>query len=272
MLLCSHHWFRLHLFTVVAALSLGTACAPATAKATRLTSQQCQTMQQRNTISTANPVPCKRLMQVSFSYIDFAGKRHEDGLIVVLDALAPQVQKIFDELLVLSFPLQQAKPLESYQGDDQAAMQANNTSAFNGRQLTGGSRWSIHAYGAAIDINPRQNPYLSKNTDTHTTLLPPTAGDYVRRTPLRPGMAESIRDIFFKHGFLIWGGHWHQPIDYQHFEIASRTFIMQLLTLPPQAARAAFQSYVDSYATCLADKDSALQARHHDICAAQSRR
>lgn len=242
-----------------------------------LTSQQCRSMQQHDTISSANPVPCTRLMQVTFSYVDFAGRRHDDGRVVVLDAIAPQVQAIFDALLARGFPIQQARPLEDYDGDDEAAMRANNTSAFNGRPITGGGGWSKHAYGVAIDINPRQNPYLSKPAGKAPILLPPDAGAYRTRTPLRAGMAESVRDIFFRHGFLIWGGHWRQPIDYQHFEIGSRQLINELLALSPSAAQAAFRSYAMSYTNCLAangvtDPDAVVAATLADACARQSKR
>ena len=39
-------------------------------------------------------------------------------------------------------------------------MEANNTSAFNYREITGGGRLSNHAYGRAIDINILLNPYI----------------------------------------------------------------------------------------------------------------
>jgi len=230
---------------------------------TPLTPQQCQRMQEKKTIRTDNPVPCERLTQVSFAYSDFHGKRHENGLMVVLDALAPQVQQIFDTLLARGFALQQAVPMENFAGDDQASMQANNSSAFNGRAITGGNEWSKHAYGVAIDINPRQNPYRS-----HNSLLPAAGAAYAVRTPLRPGMAENVKDVFFRHGFLVWGGNWHEPTDYQHFEIGSRAFIATLLALPPSSARQLFTAYAASYSSCR----QANPGNSADACARQSRR
>jgi hypothetical protein len=223
-------------------------------------------MRTGNTLRNDNPVGCERLVQVTFSYIDFQGRRHEDGKVVVLDVVASQVQAIFDELLVRAFPLQQARLMEDYRGDDEAAMLDNNTSAFNGRPITGGSGWSKHAYGVAIDINPLQNPYLSKTANHPPLLLPPTAATYVTRTPARQGMAEDVREVFFQHGFLIWGGNWHEPIDYQHFEIGSRAFIAELLALPPLAARRTFDDYAASYRVCRTGGASA------STCAAQSKR
>ncbi len=241
--------------------------ANAGAAVTPLSQQQCTAMQQRDVLSAANPVPCQRLAQVTFRYHDFNGKLRDDGLIVVLDAVAPQVQDIFDALAAQGFPLRQARPMEAFGGDDIASMTANNTSAFNGRPITGGNAWSKHAYGVAIDINPLQNPYISSQHGKQEIL--PAGSTASRRAPQRSGMAEAVRNIFFRHGFLIWGGDWKQPIDYQHFEIGSRKFIAQLLNMTPAAAKAAFASYANQYRTCmLLHNDDNDQA---PVCAAQVR-
>src|SRR5262245_24225805 len=50
----------------------------------------------------------------------------------------------------------------TYRGSDDASMAADNTSAFNCRRAVGSATgsWSMHAYGLAVDVNPRENPYL----------------------------------------------------------------------------------------------------------------
>src|ERR687891_28556 len=48
-----------------------------------------------------------------------------------------------------------------YGADDRRSMKADNTSAFNCRFVAGTTRWSMHAYGKAIDLNPIENPYVS---------------------------------------------------------------------------------------------------------------
>ncbi len=51
--------------------------------------------------------------------------------------------------------------VDTYRGDDDRSMAANNTSAFNCWEVTGQPGvWSEHSYGRAIDINPVQNPYV----------------------------------------------------------------------------------------------------------------
>ena len=46
--------------------------------------------------------------------------------------------------------------VDDYGGDDKAAMAANVTSGFNCRFVDGTDRWSNHAFGLAVDINPLQ--------------------------------------------------------------------------------------------------------------------
>ncbi len=231
-------------------------------------------MRENQVVSAANPVPCEHLSLVTFSYRDFQGRRHDDGNMVVLDAVAPQVQAIFAELLERNFPLQRAQPMEVYRGDDEASMDHNNSSAFNGRPITGGGAWSKHAYGVAIDINPLQNPYIGKDAAGQVMVLPAAAGAYASRKA-RPGMAEQVLEIFFRHGFLIWGGYWKQPIDYQHFEVGSRDFIARLVALPKDAARAEFASYAQGYGACMQRSDIVAmpsQAVRRKACAGLSKR
>jgi hypothetical protein len=93
-------------------------------------------------------------------------------------------------------------------------MTDNNTSAFNCRRVTNGTSWSQHSYGTAIDINPRQNPYVNG-----TTVLPENARRWVDRTPGRRGMI--ARDgpavAAFSTARWAWGGDYRSLKDYQHF-------------------------------------------------------
>lgn len=271
---CFPPWFRrFHLSLLLGICGLA-GSGIALAGVTPLTSRQCALMQENQVLSATNPVPCERLALVSFSYRDFSGKLHDDGSVVVLDAVAPQVQEIFNELLERKFPLQRAQPMEVYHGDDEASMDHNNSSAFNGRPITGGGAWSKHAYGVAIDINPVQNPYIGKDASGQTMMLPSAAGAYVSRK-VRPGMSEQVLEVFFRHGFLIWGGYWKQPIDYQHFEIGSRDFIARLLALPKDQARAEFAAYAQGYGACMQRSDIVAMPNvvtRRKACAGQSKR
>jgi hypothetical protein len=263
-------------FTLLAALALAPA---AQADIVPVSPARCAEMKARHVITPANPVPCSRLSTVNFDYTDFDGATRS-GSVVVLDAVAPQVEALFGELLLRSAPLAGATPMEHFDGDDRQSMAANNTSAFNGRPMTGGGGWSKHAYGAAIDINPLQNPYVSQSGSARQEVLPPaSAAAYLQRAPLRPGMAEDLVGVFYDHGFLVWGGSWKEPIDYQHFEIGSRDFIRKLAALPSPEARAEFGRYVARYRACVrkaedatTDDDAPEDLALRDSCAARLRR
>jgi hypothetical protein len=194
-------------------------------------------MRAHHVLNAGAAVGCERLALVSFAYVGFDGREHGDGEIVVLDALAEQVLAIFAELKARRFPLYQARLMNAYEGDDDASMEANNTSAFNDRNIVGSNSVSTHAYGVAIDINPMQNPAYDRIGGVRT-LVPKSAASYAKRTPLRPGMAESVVKIFAAHGFTVWGGRFRDP-DYQHFQI-ERALAQKLVHLPPAEARRLF--------------------------------
>lgn len=216
----------------------------------------CSRMKARGVLANGAPVGCSKLAIVRFSYVDFGGQRHTDGEIMVMAAVAGHVQTIFDTLYARGFPIARAKLMEHYLGNDMAAMRDNNTSAFNHRAVTGGKRPSLHAYGLAIDINPVQNPYIELHPDGRAMFSPASGINYANRSNLRPakasrpGMAEELIDIFAQNGFLVWGGDWDAPIDYQHFQV-ERKMAERMATLTVNQARAHFTGYVQRYRTCL---------------------
>ncbi|WP_339057248.1 M15 family metallopeptidase [Candidatus Regiella endosymbiont of Tuberolachnus salignus] len=236
------------------------------------TPEECTDMQTHNVITPKNPVACDRLRRVRFEHIDFEGKT-TTGNIVVLDAVANQVEKLFSKLFELRFPIKKAVVMESYEGNDKVSMSENNTSAFNGRPITNGDGWSKHAYGVAIDLNPLQNPYISFDDEGNAQILPPASAKFfVNRNDVRPnkekraGLVEDVVEIFAQHGFMIWGGNWNYPIDYQHFEIGSQKFIDNLLSQTPDAAREAFDLYAQHYRDCIAQSREIDPVRKHVIC------
>jgi len=108
-----------------------------------------------------------------------------------------------------------------YEADDDRSMAANNTSAFNCREVTGRPGvWSEHAYGRAIDINPIQNPYVTSKGD----VLPPAGAEYVDRSRTAPGMIHEDDAVVraFRGVGWVWGGSWTSVRDYQHFSATGR--------------------------------------------------
>jgi len=216
----------------------------------------CKDMKQRHVLTSQGPVPCGRLNLVKFSYVDFEGHPHDDGEIVVMDVVANSVFNIFNTLRASNFPIAKARLMNVYDGNDDASMAENNTSAFNDRAIAGGRRLSLHAFGLAIDINPVQNPFL-KRANGALTVSPPGGAAYTNRQDRRPGMNEPIIDIFAENGFLIWGGSWTDPIDYQHFQVGQK-MAEHLARVSPGEGAKLFSGVIERYRACrqaAADKE-----------------
>ncbi len=160
------------------------------------------------------PVGPAQLREVTLSYWGFDDAPHT-GRLVVNASVVPSVITVFTSLYTQRFPIRSMRPVSEFAGSDDASMAADNTSAFNCRYAVapGTPRWSVHAYGEAIDVNTIENPYLEGGQ-----VLPPAGAAYRARSPYRPGMATSggvLVKAFAAVGWQ-WGGRWSSP-DYQHF-------------------------------------------------------
>jgi hypothetical protein len=174
-----------------------------------------QAKMQKYTWQPNCPVPLHDLVEVHLSYWGFDQQTHQ-GILIVHKKLASEVVDIFKVLYVQHFPIQRMEPMEVFKGDDNASMQANNTSAFNCRAVTGKPGvFSQHSYGSAIDINPLINPYVKGDV-----VLPAEGKAFVDRHQPSPG--KIIRNSFVYEEFIKrgwdWGGDWSSLQDYQHFE------------------------------------------------------
>jgi hypothetical protein len=163
------------------------------------------------------PVAPAQLRALRVSYWGFDGRRHVGRLVVNADATSA-VTVVFRRLYRGRFPIRRMRPADAYRGSDDASMAADNTSAFNCRYAVapGTKRWSAHAYGRAIDVNPVENPYFEGGR-----VLPPGGARYADRGRRRPGMAEGPLVAAFAAAGWGWGGRWSSP-DYQHFSADGR--------------------------------------------------
>jgi hypothetical protein len=165
------------------------------------------------------PVALRDLRLLTVVYWNFDGRRRS-GRLVVHETAASSLRTVFRKLYAARFPIRRMVPIDAYGGSDFRSIEADNTSAFNCRRATGSSRWSEHAYGRAIDVNPIENPYVENGRVYHTASTP-----YVARRPDRPGMAVpsgSLVEGFRAIGWG-WGGLWSGPVrDYQHFSVSGR--------------------------------------------------
>lgn len=164
------------------------------------------------------PLEVEGLRAVDVSHIGYDGEVHI-GRLIVAGEVAEDVVEIMSRLFEAGFPIERIEPVDVYEGDDDLSMAANNTSAFNCRPVTGGSSWSEHSYGTAIDMNPLVNPYVVGGT-----VLPPEGAAYADRSLDAPGMihdGDVVVEAFAAHGWT-WGGTWSSPKDYQHFSTSGR--------------------------------------------------
>ena len=198
----------------------------------------CAEMKAHHVLNKGAPLGC----------IGFDKRTHGDGKLVVMDALAEHVLQIFSTLRERGFPIARAQLMNKYEGNDEASMAENNTSALNVRQVAGGGSISLHAYGAAIDINPLQNPYI-KRLGARLAVSPRAGRGYMDRKNRKEGMAEPAVELFAEHGFSIWGGCWRNPTDYQHFQI-SRRLAQELARLSVKDAKARFEQHVRDSRAC----------------------
>jgi len=164
------------------------------------------------------PLSVSDLRLVRLSHWGFDG-RPRTGELVVAAAQAGAVVEVFRQLHAARFPVERIVTVEQYGADDDASMAANNTSAYNCRSTTGGTGFSEHAYGTALDVNPVQNPYVRG-----TTVLPPAGRAYLDRADVRTGMV--VRDDVVVRAFRAagwgWGGDFSSIKDYQHFSLSGR--------------------------------------------------
>jgi D-alanyl-D-alanine carboxypeptidase len=161
------------------------------------------------------PVGPASLRRVTVSYVGFDGRAHR-GELVVNRAVTSDIAAVFRRLYDVRFPIRRIRPVSAYGGSDDRSMAADNASAFNCRYAvaTGPKRWSVHAYGEAVDVNTVENPYLEGGR-----VLPPAGRAYTDRADVRPGMAVAggvLVRAFASVGWL-WGGRWSVTPDWQHF-------------------------------------------------------
>ena len=160
------------------------------------------------------PVPLSDLRLLKLRHRNFAGQVRR-GFLVVHETAAPRMLKVFRQLFDFGFRIRRMRLIDAYGADDHRSMNADNTSAFNCREVAGSPGvWSRHAYGRAIDINPVENPYVA---GSHVS--PSKGRPFARRSPRRKGMIAAggrVVRAFDSVGWE-WGGDWHGIKDFQHF-------------------------------------------------------
>jgi poly-gamma-glutamate synthesis protein (capsule biosynthesis protein) len=161
------------------------------------------------------PVPLDKLRLVEVTHWGFDGDPHR-GRLVIHRREAREIVAVMKRLFKVRYPIRRMELIDRYDADDNRSMNADNTSAFNCRFVAGTSRWSMHAYGRAIDLNPIENPYVS---GSHVS--PPAGQPYADRSRRAKGMihaGDEVVEAFAEKAGWEWGGSWPGGTrDYQHF-------------------------------------------------------
>ena len=175
-------------------------------------------LEQRDVWHAGCPVPLSDLRLLTVSHRGFRGGTR-DGQLVVNKRAARPLARVFRRLHALHFPIRHMRFEDAY--GPRRGRPRDLSGSFECREAvpspcTGGDgtgSWSMHAYGLAVDLNPRENPYLGCG-QSHD----PVARRYRDRSRHRPGMiTPRVVDAFRSIGWG-WGGAWSGDTkDYMHF-------------------------------------------------------
>jgi hypothetical protein len=167
----------------------------------------------RSTWQPSCPVAATDLRYLTMSFWGFDGRVHTGEMIVNARG-ANAVTGAFGKLFAAHFPIEEMRVTAPAELTAAPTGDGNNTTAFVCRPAVNLTRWSAHAYGLAVDVNPFCNPYTKGDL-----VLPELASSYVDRKNARPGMVfagdPTVR-AFAAIGWS-WGGTWTTPRDLQHF-------------------------------------------------------
>lgn len=167
----------------------------------------------RSTWGSDCPVSRDELAYVTISHFGFDGGFHTGELLVNADAASGLVA-VFRRLHEDRFPIEQMRVIHAEELNEPPTGDGNVTTSFVCRPAVGSTRWSQHAFGLAVDINPFHNPYSKGDL-----VLPELATAYTDRTEVRSGMVvpgDVVTDAFVDIGWG-WGGNWNTLKDWMHF-------------------------------------------------------
>ena len=172
----------------------------------------------RSTWRPGCPVGKGDLAWIRTTYWGFDRARHS-GEILVNGAVADDVVDVLRQLYRARFPIESMGIARAEDLDAPPTGDGNVTGSFACRPVRGGTEYSQHAYGLAVDLDPFQNPFHRDDL-----VLPELASSYLDRGWLRPGMITP--DGPAVHAFASigweWGGNWSTLKDYQHFSLTGR--------------------------------------------------
>jgi D-alanyl-D-alanine carboxypeptidase-like protein len=168
----------------------------------------------------ACPVALSGLRVLTVSHWGFDGRPHV-GRLVVAEGAARPLAGVFRRLYALGFRIRHMRFADSYGPVGSRPGDGDTTEGFSCRQAvpspcvggTGTGTWSEHAYGEAIDLNPRENPYVGCGATRDRGSRPYLDRSRHRRGMVTPAVVAAFRAIGWG-----WGGAWTGSTrDYMHF-------------------------------------------------------
>lgn len=163
--------------------------------------------------TTAPDSIIKELVIIDVEYLSTDSLLHR-GQIVVNRRVEQEVRQIFEYIKSIKYPVESVIPIKFDLPNGNTSMaKLNNTYSFHYRTTASGSNnLSKHALGLAIDFNPFDNPYISKDGK----VIPEgSTYDPTKREALTKEC--DLVKRFISLGW-IWGGSWEDRKDYMHFE------------------------------------------------------
>ncbi len=160
------------------------------------------------------PVTPDELAYIVMPFWGFDMRAHTGEMITSAEH-ADALVTVFETMYERRFPIEEMRVTTWNEVRGTHFGDLNVTISFECRKVTGGyDRWSQHASGLAVDINPFHNPW---HRDGY--VFPELATAYLDRTWLRPGMIETQRQIIDDFAAIgwSWGGAWTDLDDWMHF-------------------------------------------------------
>ncbi|HZD87291.1 MAG TPA: M15 family metallopeptidase [Gaiellaceae bacterium] len=165
------------------------------------------------------PVTLSQLRVLTVPYYGFDHRTHV-GQLVVNERVARPLGTVFEKLYRMRFPIRDMHFWHQYGahptgGDITASFECRDAVP---SPCTGGSSthtWSEHAYGEAVDLDPRENPYVGCGMTRDKTALSYLKRDWHRRGMVTPAVLQAFESIGWG-----WGGSWAGSTkDYMHFSL-----------------------------------------------------
>jgi hypothetical protein len=166
------------------------------------------------------PVALSQLRLLTVTHWGFDARAHNGQLVVNQDVAAP-LASVFRRLYELRFPIRHMRIDDMYGPSGSRPADGDVSGSFECREAvpspcvggTGSGSWSNHAYGHAIDLNPRENPYVGCGRTRDGR-----GARFLDRSRLRKGMVTPAVVRAFRSIGWGWGGDWTgRTKDYMHF-------------------------------------------------------